>query len=264
MKNTTMFYLDNQQESPALIMIHGNSLDSSLFHRQFSNEFLNQYHLIAPDLPGHGKAGRSNDPEKDYGVNAYIEFLKSFIHELGLQELVIFGHSLGGHLGIHLADSLTDVKVKGLILTGTPPLTIPPKPEEAFLANPAMAYAFKPDISDDETSLLAEAFMEKNHPDHALVKMAISQCDPLVRPHIGKSMATEVTSDEAEIIRKANFPVALLHGENDRLVNKEYIGQLNLPLWNDRITLIEKAGHTPFLENPEVFNRTILEFLREM
>ncbi len=263
LKNLELFYFDNEKEGPALLFIHGNSLNSNLFYRQFDDDSLSRHWIIAPDLPGHGRSGRSGAPEEDYAVSNYINILRDLILELGIKEVVIFGHSLGGHIAIHLIDELHNVEIKGLAIMGTPPLTLPPKMEEAFLPEPAMEFAFKPDLSDKEAGRLAKAFIKEGHKDYPLLKNSILTCDPLVRPYIGRSIATDVNNDESEILRNAEFPVAIFHGENDPLVNRDYIKKLTLPLWQNQIQTIEDAGHSAFLENPDRFNLLLSEFMED-
>ena len=259
--NIELFYYDNEKYAPALLFLHGNSMNSSLFYNQLADEKLNQYRLVAVDLPGHGRSAKSKDPENDYSVLSYIKTLIQFIKKVELNDLVVFGHSLGGHMAIHIGSQLKNDALKGLIIMGTPPLTVPPKIEEAFLPNPSMGLMFKPDLSEEDQNLLADNLIEHENNDYDKIQKSLSTCDPLVRAFIGKSIATELTDDESEIIRKAKFPVAVLHGESDQLVNPEYIQNLQLPLWNGQILIIKNSTHSAFLENPDHFNKIVLDFL---
>lgn len=261
-ENLDLFYMDNEKEGMTVVMIHGNSLSSQLFYRQFESTELSKFRLIAPDLPGHGKSSKSRNPENDYAVSTYIKNIIEFIQSLKSDTCVLFGHSLGGHIAIHVAQHVASVK--GLIIMGAPPLTAPPKLEKAFLPNPAMPLAFKPDLSENDLELLASSYISEKHPDFNLMKCTLSSSDPLVRPFIGKSISTEVNEDEANIIKNADFSVAILHGEHDGLVNSSYIDDLQLNLWKNEIIMIEDAGHSAFLENPERFNHFVADFLADV
>jgi len=53
--------------NPAIIFIHGASISSEFWQKQFANKNLTEnFSLYAFDLPGHGKSGKANHPEKDY------------------------------------------------------------------------------------------------------------------------------------------------------------------------------------------------------
>ncbi len=258
-KNLELFYVDNEMEGLPIVMIHGNSMNSKMFHQQFHSTALSHYRLLALDFPGHGKSQRSSTPENDYAVSGFIQIIIEFIKTLGLQKVVLFGHSLGGHIAIHILQQLNNVK--GVIILGTPPLTMPPNLESAFLPNPSLMHAFKPDLNKTEIHQLASAFIPENHDGFKLVQSSITNCDPLVRPFIGKSIRAEITEDESTILKKGKAPVAILHGENETLVNAEYIKNLNLPLWEDQIITLENSTHCAFIENPEQCNQVILRFM---
>lgn len=260
--NLDLFYFDNERRNLPLLMIHGNSLNSTLFNNQFQSSVLDQYQIIAPDLPGHGKSSRSKNPEKDYTVSIFIMAIIQLIKELEVEECVLFGHSLGGHIATHVIQQLTSVK--GLILSGTPPLTLPPNLQEAFLPNQAMSYAFRGDLSEEEIKALAGSYISKKNNNYEMVRNSISDCDPLLRPFIGKSIQFELTVDETEILKNAGIPVALFHGENDRLINLDYIKRLNLKLWKGQPVIIKNSTHSPFLENPDDFNSILEDFLSEL
>ncbi len=257
-------YFDNGRDGVPLIFIHGNSLSAGLFYQQFNCPGLNAYRLLALELPGHGGNGHSPQPEKDYSVRNYIDFVLGFIKTLGLVEVVLLGHSLGGHIAIHVADEIEGADIKGLIVSGTPPLTIPPRINEAFLPNPVMGLAYRANLSAEDLPQLASAYCSPACSGHNLLHESLAQCDPLVRPMAGQSIARDLTTDEAGIIRKAKFPVAILHGENDSLINCGYIRDLKLPIWRGGVVVIENAGHSPFIENAGAFNQMVVGFMNEI
>jgi pimeloyl-ACP methyl ester carboxylesterase len=262
-ENIEIQFYDNQSDGFPVVFIHGNSLNAGLFFKQFEDKQINSYRLIAPDLPGHGLSERSINPEKDYSVLSYIQLIKKFIRKLGLHKVAIFGHSLGGHIAIHLSKELSENEIAALVIQGTPPLTLPPELQKAFLPNPAVPLAFKAELNETEIETLSSSFINKENPSYHRLEESIRNCDPLVRPFIGKSISTEVNVDEAKILGNAGFPVAVFHGKDEQNVNPEYIKELNLPLWRNKIHYIEDAGHSAFLENPESFNSLFMDFLGE-
>ncbi|MFP4024564.1 MAG: alpha/beta fold hydrolase [Thiohalospira sp.] len=262
--NSEIACFDNEKNSNiSLFFIHGNSLNASLFQNQLNNPVLNQYRIVAPDLPGHGNSANSENPQRDYGVLNFISILRELIQKLNLNNIVLIGHSLGGHIAIHLLPALlkTGLQIKGLALFGTPPLTLPPALEKAFLPNPAMGLAFKPDLSSDEIQMLSKAFINDKIPQFEQVKSAIRTTDPLARAYIGQSIATEINESEVDILHNADIPLAIFHGKDDALVNPDYIKEQKFDLWNGDIQLIEQAGHLPFVEQPKIFNAQLHQFL---
>lgn len=264
LNNAKVAYLDNEKNSNiSLFFIHGNSLNASLFKNQFNAQALNQYRIVAPDFPGHGDSPKSENPQQDYGVNRFIAIIQELIQKLRLDHIVLIGHSLGGHIAIHLLSALqqTKLQIKGIVIMGTPPLTFPPALEKSFLPNPAMGLAFKPDLSGDEIQTLSKAFINDEIPQFEQVKSAIRNTDPLARAFIGQSIATDVNESEVSILHKAGIPLAVFHGKDDALVNPDYIKEQKFDLWNGDVQIIEQAGHLPFIEQPKIFNTLLRHFV---
>ena len=57
----------------AVLMIHGNSSSGAVFRNQMTGPLGERYHLIAPDLPGHGDSGDAIDPDRSYSMEGYAD-----------------------------------------------------------------------------------------------------------------------------------------------------------------------------------------------
>ncbi len=252
----------NPGSTKALFLVHGNSLHAGLFESVFHSGVFNDYRVVACDLPGHGQSARSAQPGKHYSILNQIAILKALVVTLGLKDIAIYGHSLGGHLAINLLPELKNIK--GLAISGTPPLTLPPKLEEAFLPNPDLMLAFKANLTDTETRKLAHAFIQESAHETGKVQESIQLTDPLARAYIGQSISTELYNDETRLLAQAKIPIAILHGKKDSLVNLDYIQNLNIPaLWKNSVQVIHLASHSPFLENEETFQERLKNFLKD-
>jgi pimeloyl-ACP methyl ester carboxylesterase len=260
--NLELNYLENRNDGMPVVFIHGNSLDADLFGEQFADPGLENYHLIAIDLPGHGSSRRSENPEKDYSVGRYIYILNEFLQEKKIQEAIFVGHSLGGHLCIHLSEIFPHVK--GMLITGTPPLKFPPNIQEAFLPNPAIGNGFKPDLTPGELHALTELYLMESSPVFDRVKATIETTDPLVRPFIGKSIGTDINNSEVEMLKSSDYPLAIFHGKHESVANLEYIQNQNFNLWRNGVQIIPGSNHLPFLENPSAFNKLLANFLDDI
>ena len=80
--------------------------------------------VLALDLPGHGKSTGTAQQT----ISAYTDHLQVFLTELGLNEVVLVGHSLGGAVALDMAHRHPfRVAALGLISTGA-----------SFLVDPAL------------------------------------------------------------------------------------------------------------------------------
>ena len=109
-----MRYSDFPGEKMPIIFIHGLGCAGSFDYTDVSfNPALKDHRKIVVDLLG---AGYSDKPEEfPYTAKAHAEYLKEFIEDLGLEKLIVYGHSLGGAVAIELA-ALCGEKIEKLIL----------------------------------------------------------------------------------------------------------------------------------------------------
>lgn len=255
---------ESRKDGFPVVLIHGNSLSSQTFIKQFEDSLLNDiYRLIAMDLPGHGAASHAEEPEKTYSVSGFISVLLEFVNKLNLHNAVFVGHSLGGHIVLNASTKLP--AAKGFVIFGTPPINMPPDMGKYFLPNPVFPLVYKPDLTNDEINDLASAFVKKNIKTPDIIINDIRRTHPEMRAYLGASMTPGDMTNEVEIIENIGKPISILHGKDDQLVNGEYFKELNIPtLWQKEVIVIPDSGHCPQLENPKVFNNILRHFLNEL
>jgi pimeloyl-ACP methyl ester carboxylesterase len=84
---------NGQTDKPLLLMVHGWLDNAASFTKLI--ELLDDFHVIAIDLPGHGKSShRSADAH--YHLLDYVHDLHCLVHAQGWTQFSIAGHSLGG------------------------------------------------------------------------------------------------------------------------------------------------------------------------
>lgn len=98
------------QGSPALVLVHGWSCDRGYWKEQI--EYLApQYKLVLIDLAGHGESGMGR---KDYTMAAFGADVAAVVDSLGLDKVVLVGHSMGSDVVVEAARLLKG-KVTGLV-----------------------------------------------------------------------------------------------------------------------------------------------------
>ncbi len=259
----TIAFYQSAGEGPAVLLVHGNSASGLTYRRQLESSLGQKYRLIAIDLPGHGQSTPAADPASAYTIPGYANVIVQAAEQLGLHEgAVIIGWSLGGHAVLEA--SLQLPKAAGFMVFGTPPLAFPPAMDQAFLPNPAMNSTFKADLSEDEMNAFAAAFFAPGADVPGSLKADIRRTDGRARETLGGSIRPGGYADEIEIVAKLSAPLAILHGEQEQLINASYISGLNMPtLWRGAIQTIPNAGHAPHWEQAEQFNALLEAFIDE-
>lgn len=95
---------------PAIVFVHGWSCDRSYWQHQIG-EFARSHRVVALDLAGHGESGLGRG---DWSIAAFAGDVRAVIEALGLNRLVLVGHSLGGPVIVETARLIPD-RVVGLI-----------------------------------------------------------------------------------------------------------------------------------------------------
>ncbi|MCZ4297323.1 alpha/beta fold hydrolase [Henriciella marina] len=91
-----LHYADwGNDDAPPLLLVHGGR-DHCRSWDWTAEALRKDWHVIAPDLRGHGDSAWS--PEGNYNMQAYIYDLAQLIHQLKLAPVTIVSHSLGGNI----------------------------------------------------------------------------------------------------------------------------------------------------------------------
>ncbi len=92
--NIQLSYLEWNQGDIPLLLLHGLA-DNAVVWTQLGNDLADSYHIVAPDLRGHGN---SSKPMNGYKFTDLIEDLNSLMNHLGWDSATILGHSWSGKL----------------------------------------------------------------------------------------------------------------------------------------------------------------------
>ena len=110
-----------------MVLVHGMR-SSGLGWQGTAEAFAETHRVYLPDLRGHGA---SEWPEKDYSFESMRDDVHGFLVALGLADVILVGHSLGGTVALLVAQEYPE-RVSRLILEDSPPPTpgAPPLPAQ--------------------------------------------------------------------------------------------------------------------------------------
>ena len=98
-----LHYVDwGNPEAPPLLLVHGGR-DHCRNWDWVAQSLRDDWHIICPDLRGHGDSQWS--PDGNYAMSSYIYDLDQLIHQQGLAPVTIVAHSLGGNICLRYAAS---------------------------------------------------------------------------------------------------------------------------------------------------------------
>ena len=93
-------YIDSGGAAPVLLCLHGIQGSKESFNALLSSKLAKAFRVVTPDLPGFGASSKPPAGTADLGAQA--RRVLSFMDALGIKTAHVFGHSLGGMLGILL------------------------------------------------------------------------------------------------------------------------------------------------------------------
>ncbi len=112
-----LHYVDwGNPDAPPLILQHGGR-DHCRSWDWVAEELAKDWHVIAPDLRGHGDSAWA--PDGNYETNAFVYDFAQLIETLGFAQVTIIAHSLGGNVATRFAGLYPDkvrkfVNIEGL------------------------------------------------------------------------------------------------------------------------------------------------------
>jgi len=107
-----LHYVDwGNEAAPPLLLVHGGR-DHCRSWDWVAEKLADRYHIIAPDLRGHGDSAWS--PDGQYDMDSFVYDLAQLIHQLDLAPVTIVAHSMGGNVALRYT-GLYPNKVRKLV-----------------------------------------------------------------------------------------------------------------------------------------------------
>jgi pimeloyl-ACP methyl ester carboxylesterase len=112
-------YVDwGNPDAPPLVLVHGGR-DHCRNWDWVAEDLRRDYHIIAPDLRGHGDSAWATSG--DYSMGAFVYDLAQLIHQQHLAPCRIVAHSLGGSITLRYAGVFPENVVKLVAIEGLGP-----------------------------------------------------------------------------------------------------------------------------------------------
>lgn len=257
-------YLDVGAGERALVLLHGNSSSGGNWAAQIDGPLGRAFRLVVPDLPGHGASGRRTDPAGGYTLEMFASAVAAACAHAGVRRPVLVGHSLGAHVVLQgLAAGLLPDPA-GVVIFGAAPLGKPLDLEGSYLPSPAFGLFFTAELDADARATWARAIFSPGFTVPAGWDVDLRATDPRVRADLAQVVADGAYLDETGLLASAAWPVAVLHGEHDALIDRSFLDGLDAPtLWRRAVQLVPGSGHCPHVETPDAFGELLRAFVEE-
>ncbi len=227
--NGIRIYYEIYGEGEPLLLLHGNSSSISLFQKQIP-EFQKQFKVIAVDTRGQGK---SSEDGKLYTYDLFAEDMNALLDQLHLDSVNVVGWSDGGNTGLIMAMKYPK-KVKKLVTMGA----------NIFIDKTVVGkWVFK-ELAKQEKEL-----------KHDTTAWAIN------RLRLIDLLKTEPKHTFAEL-NSIKCPVLVVAGEKD-VIEEDHTKAIAANIPNSTLLIAPKETHYFPSENPSLFNKAVIDFIKK-
>ncbi|HZP11659.1 MAG TPA: alpha/beta hydrolase [Nevskiaceae bacterium] len=259
---SSVFCAGDERSTEAVVFVHGNPGPSDDFHYLLP-QIAAFARVIAPDMPGFGRADRARD--FDYTAEGFARHLDGILRALSIERVHLVLHDLGGAWGFQWAiEHTARVKSVALINVGIMPdyrwhslariwrtpivgelfqlLASKPRVRHALNANNPRPF---PDAFLDRVT----GFADWGH-KRAVLKFYRATSDPG-----GRARAA------IDAVKSLRLPALVLWGDGDPFVPVKF-AESQKQYFDAEVHILEGCGHWPMVDDPEKVASLLMPFLR--
>jgi pimeloyl-ACP methyl ester carboxylesterase len=236
---------------PSVVLLHGWMCNRKFWKQQA--EVLSQtYQVLALDFRGHGD---SDVAERGYTIEQLADDVRAVMEGLGINRAVMAGHSMGGMVAQQFCISHTGFS-SGLILV----TTIAADLEERLISK---------QIEKDSTRLgFRQAFLRYFEgwfgpsTDPKVIEWVRKEMLQ-TSENVGLSLVSSYRRfDLRAHLRDLHIPTLVIGTASDTSAVPVESKTLVALIPEAQLVMIDRAGHFPMLETPEMLNEALEKFLR--
>ena len=240
-------YYEVRGAGPTILLSHGYSETSQMWCAQF-DALAVDHRLIVWDMRGHGRSDYPED-QSAYTQADTVRDMVAILDAEGIEQAVIGGLSLGGFMSLKFHLQHPD-RVKALLVIDTAPGF---KNERAREGWNQYALKIADNLRQQGLSAIGESLQSSKRSEH-------TSADGLVKAATG--ILTQSSAEVINALPDIQVPTLLVVGEHDDpfLAATDY---MHAKIGGSRKVVIPEAGHLTNIDQPGIFNREVLAFLRD-
>jgi len=232
-------------EGTPIVVLHGLMGGLSNFQGVFDYFPKEGFQVVIPELPIYDL------PLVKTNVGNLAKFIKKFLNHLELENVILVGNSLGGHIALVFTKMYPEL-VKGLVLTGSSGLyesgmgeSYPKRGDYEYIRKKAEDVFYDSSIATKE--VVDEVYNTVNDRNRVIRTLAIAK--------------SAIRHNMANDLPKINIPACIIWGEDDVVTPPSVAKDFEKLLPKSTLYWIEKCGHAAMMEHPEKFNEFVHDWL---
>ena len=208
-----------------------------------------RYRAYAIDFWGFGESDRQLHT---FSISEYVDMLRRFMENMGMQRVALVGHGMGGMVAIRAAAEHPELFTK-LLTINTP---IHGTQLQPMLKPGTFSRLLgRQNPSNIWTRYVREVKFSDSLMQHEIVEDTDRLEEHLVTAVLNSILETDLSSDLARL----EIPLLAMYGERDTLVSPEPIDEESRTF--KQTLRLPKGGHFPFLDQQSLFCRALMDYL---
>lgn len=252
-----LHYVDlGPRDAPPVVFLHGFPFSHKMWEPQLA-AVSPGYRAVAYDIRGHGE---SYVGDGQFTIEGHVDDLLALLDHLQIPSCVIVGLSMGGYVALRALERNPD-RFRAAVLCDT-------RSEADANENKLKRFMSIAAVKAQGSGFFAEGFVRavfapesfQKHPQAiTTIRSIISSTAPL--SIAGTLLAIAARTDTTPSLGTIAVPVLILVGELDVTTPPADARSMHEKIRGSELHIIPHAAHMSNMENPEVFNRHLLEFL---
>ncbi len=249
-----------------LVLIHGMGDNLGAWYNQVP-VFSRRYRVVTYDVRGHGQ---TEAPEGEYSMDVWMEDLHGLLAALDISKAYVLGYSMGGMIALNLALRYPEM-VEALILANSggarPPAMSEGEMREAMERRRVMTERVEKEglgatIDESTAMMFSPGFPERNREAYERYKAVRLRNDPQNYLRLMRSMGTMFRGAPPDL-GQVRCPTLIIGGEFDGLMGAEGAKATQQAIAGSQLRIMP-TGHASAIEQPEEFNRAVVDFLTRL
>ena len=237
-----------------VIFLHGAGAGAVTWYPSI-NMISKNFKVVAPDIVGYGE---SDKPDAPYNRPYFSKWLKDFLKELKIAKAHIVGLSQGGAIALQFTKDNPEM-VDKLVLVDTAGLGA--KVSFWPLIGIIWMNCFPSSMANRFNSpylLHKPTNRDSNHNSYSIEVLKSKGGKNAFKQGRG----TAVSKIPVELLKQIENETLIIWGKDDKIFSVEYGKAAAKIIPNAKLQIIQDAGHLPLMDQPEIFNKILDDFLK--
>lgn len=253
---STVLFEGGDRSKPTMVMVHGYSADKTVWLR-FARYFTDDYHVVIPDMPGHGETGFED--HWPYDVPSQAKHVIALMDEMGVDKFHVTGNSMGGFIAATLAANHGDRIITSMPIDPAGVRSPIRSDMEEMFTQGRNPFLFDDREGFDEMYAMTMA-KPPLLPDVALDAMAqdyIKRRPQLTTIH--EQFAGNHMLDDR--LHEIKVPFLVVWGAKDQILHVSATDKWVEGVPHAQSHVFDELGHMPMLEDAEATAKVVKQFL---